>query len=114
MKTKSEQLRERVEASGRGRMRRYSPRLKDEIVEHVAQERERRVAMTSIAEQLGVALDTLYMWQREARSESTQRFVRLEVAPPSAESIAVHGAAGVRISGLSVAQLAELLLALAA
>jgi hypothetical protein len=28
MKTKSEQLRERVEASGRGRVRRYSPRLK--------------------------------------------------------------------------------------
>jgi transposase len=114
MKTKSEQLREAIEASGHGRKRRYSPRLKREILEHVAQERARGVAMTSIAERLGVAQDTLYTWQREARSESAQRFVKLEVAAPNAAAIAVHGAAGIRVSGLSVAQLADLLRALAA
>ena len=114
MKTKSEQLREAIQASGRGRMRRYSPRLKSEIMDHVAQERDRRVAMTSIAEQLGVSLDTLYTWQREARRESAPGFVKLEIAPPIAEPIAVHGPAGVRVSGLSISQLAELLLALAA
>jgi transposase-like protein len=96
---------------------RYPEALRLRILEHVARARAEGQKLPLVAAQLGISWQTVEYWRRrenpsfQEERPGSRQFVQIEVAEPQTklQSIVVHGPRGVRIEGLSLEQLGELL-----
>ena len=70
-------------------------------------------SLTAAAAELGLGVDTVRRWQAGGRGRRLRRArvrpVVIVSAPPTAPALVVHGPAGLRVEGLDVVALAELL-----
>jgi len=96
---------ERLEARGRGV--RYPLALRAKLISETRSRREAGKTLVAIGEELGVPWRTLARWCATERKR-TPGFRAVEiVALPSARPI-VHGPRGLRIEGLDIESVAEL------
>jgi hypothetical protein len=74
-------------------------------------ERQRRkgIGFVPLASELGISPSTLRKWQQQSRARSSA-FCPVEIVEPSSSSrgLVVHAPCGLRIEGLSVPELCEL------
>lgn len=106
----------RAALAGRGgRGRAYPQALRRRAVDYFIQRRAEGAAPADIGPEIGLGRDTLIRWGREMRGTDEPpaafELVRVVEPPPAAasRSIVVHGPAGLRVEGLDVAGVAELL-----
>jgi len=118
---RAEGFREAVAKLGqRGRTTPYPNKLRDEAVDYARERREQGATWGLVARELGIGIDSLTNWARlagrgAARPEFRQVALKQgEVAVSvTGSAMVVHGPGGVRVEGLDVAGLAELLRRLA-
>jgi transposase-like protein len=95
----------------RGAGRRYPEELKREALAYFGERRRQGASIAGVAKELGVRERALSMWVATPRPTGKASFVPMAVvadAPRAASAIVVH-AGGLRVEGLDVATLAELL-----
>jgi len=96
---------ERLEARGRGI--RYPVELKTRLISETQRRRETGATLEAIGEELGISWRTLARWCTEARTSAPGfRSVEVVVAPRSTP--VVHGPHGLRIEGLDLDGIVEL------
>jgi transposase-like protein len=100
-----------AEARKRGERARYSDELKARVVSCVARRRARGHSCATIARELELGLSTLHAWQRGAvrKGPALRRVVVAEAEKPEAQRFTVEGRGGLRVVGLSLNELRELL-----
>lgn len=110
-KDEAKSLRRVLENSrdGRGRMR-PKRELKRQVAKYAAAMHERGEQLPAIAQRLGMKVMTLRRWLMA--SSDGGRLKQVQVVGPVSQGAVVHGPRGMRIEGLSVAELAELWLRL--
>jgi len=97
--------------SPRGRGRAYPKGLLEKLLSYTVARRRQGASIVEVASEVGINFRTLSRWLGERK---TSRFGRVEVvaAPPTtaagAPTIVVHGPRGLRIEGLDVTAVAEL------
>ena len=93
--------------SGRGKRRHYPEQLRQRIVDYVREQRAAGVALKSIAQVVGVSSTLLHRWD----IKRIGKFCRVELgaAPTRASGCVLHAPHGVRVEGLAVDQLADIL-----
>ncbi len=99
----------------RGVGRRYPEELKREALGYLGERRREGASVASVAKELGMRERTLTLCAAAPRPTGKVSFVPMAVvadAPPTASAIVVH-ARGLRVEGLDVAMLADLLRRLA-
>jgi transposase-like protein len=99
----------------RGVGRRYPEELKREALGYLGERRRQGAGLGRAASELGVRKRTLRLWAIAPRPSRKATFVPMAVVgdgAPSAGAIVVH-ARGLRVEGLDVAALADLLRRLA-
>jgi hypothetical protein len=109
--SESEQIRKAVEeCAGRGRRQRYSDELRDRIIKHTMSRRKAGADLVSIGAELHVPWRTLARWCA-ANRKAQRSFHPVEVVAKTAktETITVHGPCGIRIEGLGMELVAELI-----
>ncbi len=84
------------------RGRRYDATARASAVEYARRQLEDGASKAAIARALGTTAPTLDKWMKAAV------FVPVEVMEAPPRAVVVHGPAGIRIEGLSVVELAEL------
>jgi len=97
----------KLETRGKGRA--YPVELREKIIEYVRERRAGGGDLKTIGSELGVAWRTLEHWTRAAKG----LFRRVEVQAPPCSTFTVHGPHGVRVDGLDLDELTELLRRLA-
>lgn len=98
----------KLETRGKGRA--YPIDLREKIVAYVGDRRADGAELKAIGDEIGVSWRTLSQWSADARPA----FRRVEVARPTPSStFTVHGPRGVRVDGLDLDELADLLRRLA-
>ncbi len=95
----------------RGQGRRYPEALKREAVEYLAERRSVGRGIDTAAAELDVPSNTLRIWAATPRTASTA-FVPVKIVGEGSR-IVLHGPGGIRVEGLDVATLADLLRRLA-
>ncbi len=105
----------RVELSGlgpRGRGRAYPKGLLEKLLSYTVARRRQGASIVEVAAEVGINFRTLARW---LGARKTERFGRVEVvaarfapATAAAAPIVVHGPRGLRIEGLDLAAVAEL------
>lgn len=107
-------------AAGRGRPGKgFAAEVREQAVAYAARRRAQGVSQQVLATELGLAVTTLENWRHQsAHGAIVPGFRAVQLAHEHAvevvgSGVVVHGAHGVRIEGLDVAQLAELLRRLA-
>jgi hypothetical protein len=94
----------------RGRGRTYPKGLMGKLLSYTVARRRQGAKLVEVAAELGMKSHTLARWLGEKRSSAS--FERVEVvapvAPPVARKVIVHGPHRLRIEGLEVADVAEL------
>ena len=114
MEDMREELKAEVAKLGpRGRGRPYPKALLEKLLSYTVARRRQGATLVEVAADVGLADQTLSRWLGEKRR--AKRFDRVEVvtappavATPAASTIVVHGARGLRIEGLELAAVAEL------
>jgi len=109
-----EELKEEVSKLGpRGRGRPYPKGLLEKLLSYTVARRRQGAKLIEVAAELGLQNQALSRWLGEKRRGN--RFDRVEVvvaapaaAAPAASPIVVHGPRGLRIEGLDLASVAEL------
>jgi transposase len=109
-----EELKTEVAKLGpRGRGRPYPKGLLEKVLSYTVARRRQGAKLIEVAVELGLHNHTLSRWLGEKRA--AKRFDRVEVvattpaaAAPVASRIIVHGPRGLRIEGLELAAVAEL------
>ena len=96
----------------RGRGRAYPKGLLEKLLSYTVARRRQGASIVEVASEVGINFRTLARW---LGARKTARFGRVVVATPvvraaaaAAAPIVVHGPRGVRIEGLDVAAVAEL------
>lgn len=112
MESVREELKREVSALGRrGRGRPYPKDLIEKLLSYTVARRREGATIVEVGEELGMSFMTLRRWFTERKERS--RFRRVEVATPSplpAKSrLIVHGPRGLRVEGLDLEGVAELL-----
>lgn len=103
-------FREAVRRAGRrGPGRRYPPDLRRRGAEYLRARLAAGAPLSAVLRELGVRRETLAGWATPAEAGPSPRFVPVTVVGPAAGRIVVHGPSGLRIEGLDVAGVAELL-----
>lgn len=99
----------------RGAGRRYPEAVKREVLAYLGERRKEGRGYATVAAELGIPRRSLKLWSSTPRPSASPRFVAVTVdaAPSSATGIVVHGPAGLRVEGLDLAALAELIRRLA-
>jgi AcrR family transcriptional regulator len=100
---------ERAERSGAGRP--YPEALRRAAIEYQRERGHEGASLRQVAAELGVSDASLVRWSR-GKQESAAMFRAIEVVAEPVErksAIVVHGPRGLRIEGLTVAELAGLL-----
>jgi transposase len=85
--------------------------LQETVLKHVEQQQAAGLSMKAIGIELGMSFHTLSYWRaRHSRPQATA-LTRVKVVEPkrAEQDVVVHGPSGLRIEGLSVSQLAELI-----
>ncbi|APR75265.1 Hypothetical protein A7982_00611 [Minicystis rosea] len=120
MMTKTiEEIRAALVRNNVGFGRPYPEATRQAVLELVEQRRREGVGLSRVAKELGVSATTLRKWgQKESatpapRAEATFRAVEVVAKPVVASSLVVHGPAGLRIEGATMADIAELVRRLA-
>lgn len=110
MKTTIDEIRTALVRSNDGVGRPYPAGLRVQVLAHVERRRRAGIALEAIAAELGLAATTLRNWKRNAAGTAHPAFCEVEIVPPSAppSALIVHGPAGLRIEGATVAEIAEL------
>ena len=97
----------------RGRGRPYPKCLLEKVLSYTVARRREGATLVEVATELGMPAQTLSRWLGEKRT--TKRFDRVEVvatasavAALAASPVIVHGPRGLRIEGLELAAVAEL------
>lgn len=107
-------FREAVRRAGRrGRGRRYPAEVRRRGVEYLRARRAEGAPMSAVLRELGLRRETLEGWDAPTPAKVKPRFVPVSVMEAAAGRIVVHGPGGVRIEGLDVAGIADLLRRLA-
>jgi transposase len=111
MEKMREELKSELSALGpRGRGRPYPKGLLEKLLSYTVARRRQGAKLVEVAGELGMRNQALSRWLGEKRA--AKRFDRVEVmAAPTmsaAPALVVHGPRGLRIEGLDVAALAEL------
>jgi hypothetical protein len=105
-------FREAVKRAGRrGPGRRYPADVRRRGAAYLRARQAAGAPLSAVVRELGVRRETLVSWA--APLEPTPRFVPVAVIDAPAGPIVVHGPGGVRIEGLDLATLADLLRRLA-
>jgi hypothetical protein len=114
MKTTIDDIRTALVRSNEGAGRPYPARLRGAVLAHVEQRRRDGVGLEAVAAEIGIATTTLRKWKRAAAAASPA-FCEVEILAPSSPptAIVVHGPAGLRIEGATVADIADLIRRLA-
>jgi len=109
-KMREELKAELSELGPRGRGRPYPKGLLEKLLSYTVARRRQGAKLVEVATELGMQNQTLARWVGEKRAAA--RFDRVEVVPVApaavATSIVVHGPRGLRIEGLDIAAVAEL------
>ena len=103
-------------AGPRGAGRRYPSALRRVAVEYFRRRRAAGATLAAISRELGVKRHTLIGWTAAPEAAAAlPRFVPVSVVAetPATSRIIVHGPGGVRVEGLDLAGVAELLRRLA-
>src|SRR5271165_3603651 len=110
MKTTIDEIRTALVRSNEGIGRPYPAHLRAQVLAHVERRRRAGIALGAVAAELGLAATTLRMWKRNTAGTAHPAFCEVEVVPAPAppSTLVVHGPAGLRIEGASVADIAEL------
>jgi transposase-like protein len=112
---RAEEFRESVKRLGaRGRTTPYPAELRGEAVEYARERRGQGATWSLIAQELGLGIDSLTRWVELAGGHGdAQRFRRVAVkaneTPAAVGALVLHGPGGVRVEGLDVGTVAELL-----
>ena len=114
---RAEGFREAVAKLGpRGRTTPYPKEMRDEAVGYAQERRAQGATWELIAQELGLGVNSLINWARGTRrSQKKPAFRQVELKPSEdvvsaeREALVVHGPGGLRVEGLTVATLAELL-----
>jgi hypothetical protein len=98
-------------AGHRGPGRRYPAELRQRGAEYLRARKTAGAPLSAIVRELGVRRETLAGWvaPAKAEAETRPRFVPVSVLEAPTGRIVVHGPGGVRIEGLDVAGVADLL-----
>jgi transposase len=99
-------------AGRRNARQRYPAAVRRQGVTYLAARRASRATASAVARELAVRRDTLLWWTRPRRA-SKPGFVPVTVVDGPADRIVVHGPRGVRVEGMDLAGVAELLRRLA-
>lgn len=100
-------------AGRRGPGRRYPAELRRRGAEYLRARQAAGAPLSAILRELGMRRETLAGWAAPAVPEARPRFVPVTVMEAPAGRIVVHGPGGVRVEGLDVAGVADLLRRLA-
>jgi transposase len=95
--------------SPRGRGRAYPKGLMGKVLSYTVARRRQGAKLVEVAAELGMKSYTLARWLGEKRPAAS--FERVEVvapAPVAERKLVVHGPRGLRLEGLDVADVAEL------
>jgi len=108
MESVREELKQELSKLGpRGRGRAYPKGLMGKLLSYTVARRRQGAKIVEVATELGMKFHTLSRWLGEKRP--TASFERVEVvAPPAPRMLIVHGPRGLRIEGLDLAGVAEL------
>jgi transposase len=111
MESVREELKQELSKLGpRGRGRPYPKGLLENLLSYTVARRRQGAKVVEVATELGMKFHTLSRWLGEKRP--TKRFDRVDVvtAPATAtpRTLIVHGPRGLRIEGLDLAGVAEL------
>jgi len=108
MESMREELKQELSKLGpRGRGRAYPKGLMGKLLSYTVARRRQGAKIVEVATELGMKFHTLSRWLGEKRP--TASFERVEVvAPPAPRMLIVHGPRGLRIEGLDLAGVAEL------
>jgi len=102
-------LRGAIQGHGPARGKRYTPKLKARIIEFGHSRRAEGASWAQIAEDLGVAFETVRRWC-SVDVESPRAMVPVQVvAEPSVRTVSIVSAAGYRIEGLALHEAVALL-----
>jgi transposase len=101
------------QAGRRGAGRRYPAVVRRQGAAYLAARRAAGATVSTVTRELAIRRDTLLGWARPAGAQSKPRFMPVAVVEERASRIVVHGPHGVRVEGLDVAGVAELLRRLA-
>jgi hypothetical protein len=104
---------QRLERRGRGQ--KYPLQLKEDLTTYAAERRAAGIGLKTIGAELSVPWRTLSRWTLLARRGVHAGICRVRVVDPpqNPTALVVHGPRGVRIEGLDVAAIADLLARLA-
>lgn len=100
------------ELGPRGRGRAYPKGLLEKVLTYTVARRRQGAKLVEVAAELALSDQTLSRWLGEKRAST--KFVQVVAAPTAAsvpiaaQAIVVHGARGLRIEGLDLAAVAEL------
>ena len=111
MSDRTHQLRDSIRrhrGRGRGRAGRFPRELRLEAVRHVREHRARGGSVAAIAAQLGLSVQTLYVWLRSDRHGFRSVDVVPPILPPPVQRVLISPG-GYRIEGLALDDVAALL-----
>ena len=107
-------FREAVRRAGRrGAGRRYPAELRRQGAAYLVARRAAGAKTSAVLRELCVRRDTLAGWSKRAGAIAKPRFVPVRVVEGPATRIVIHGPLGLRVEGLDLAGVAELLRRLA-
>ena len=106
-------LREKLE-EGRGRGGRTAAALQAMVVKFSEERHKAGTSIKAISNELGLSVHTLSYWRSVHRRQSTAALAKVKVVVHAAErldrsEITVHGPRGLRVEGMSLSQLVELI-----
>lgn len=100
-------------AGKRGPGRRYPAELRQRGAEYMRARQAAGAPLSAVLRELGLRCETLAGWAAPAEAVARPRFVPVSVVKEPAGRIVLHDPGGVRIEGLDVAGVADLLRQLA-
>jgi transposase len=109
MESVREELKQELSKLGpRGRGRAYPRGLLEKLLSYTVARRRQGATILEVASELGMSFRTLGRWLGERKATAGFERVRVVAAPRAAAVIVVHGPRGLRVEGLDLAAVAEL------
>lgn len=97
-----------IEASrDRAGRARVKPALREKLIAYARSQEAAGVSRAEVAAQLRLSLGNLHRWLATGSRSKRKKLKRVTVVDPS--TVTVHARHGVRVEGLTIAQVAELL-----
>lgn len=115
MKTTIDEIRTALVRSKEGVGRPYPLHIRAAVLARAERQRRSGITLEAFAGEIGLSATTLRKWKREEAATARSAFCAVEIVTPSAPAatLVVHGPAGLRIEGATVADIAELVRRLA-